>query len=45
MPVFYIMIEFVVVDMKNVIIDSGVVVEYNSKSYERKIDVIFFGDI
>jgi hypothetical protein len=44
-PAFYIMFEFAVADIKNVIIDNGLVVEYNVKACKRRIDVIFFGDI
>jgi len=39
------MFEFAVADIKDVIIDNGLVVEYNSKAYKRRIHVIFFGDI
>jgi hypothetical protein len=39
------MFVFAVVDIKDVVIDNGLVVGYNSKAYKRRINVIFFGDI
>jgi len=39
------MFGFAAADIKNVIIDNGVVAGYNIKVCKRKIDVIFFGDI
>jgi hypothetical protein len=39
------MMEFIVVDMKNVIIDNVISAGYNAIDYKDRIDIIFFGGL